>query len=129
MSVPVRRADAADTLAPYLQVADALRSRIRFGDLAPGDKLPPPASSPSTTRSRGPRSTPRCGCLHGEGLTTSRKGAGVFVAKHPLPPDPQPRAPKIRVHRFEAILAIKWPHLDRWLSPTPGESTERTGRR
>ncbi|GAA3507526.1 DNA-binding GntR family transcriptional regulator [Streptosporangium album] len=30
----------ADPLTPYLQVADALRSRIMHGDLAPGDKLP-----------------------------------------------------------------------------------------
>jgi DNA-binding GntR family transcriptional regulator len=40
----------ADGLAPYLQLADALRSRIRHGDLAPGDKLP---SQPELARHYG----------------------------------------------------------------------------
>jgi DNA-binding transcriptional regulator YhcF (GntR family) len=112
---------AGDALAPYLQVADALRSRIRFGDLAPGDKLP--SQRELADHYKVARATVQAALrmLRAEGLTASRRGSGEFVAKHPLPPDTTSQAPKIRVHRYEDILAIKWPHFDRWLMVWPNQ--------
>ncbi|MFI6396461.1 hypothetical protein [Nonomuraea sp. NPDC050540] len=60
--------------------------------------------------------------LRAEGLIVSRRGSGTFVAEHPLPAAAaHQNAPKIRIHRYEHILAIKWPEFDRWLMVWPNE--------
>ncbi|MDN5851923.1 MAG: hypothetical protein L0K86_03590 [Actinomycetia bacterium] len=43
------------------------------------------------------------------------------AAAHRLRAAPAPAGPLIRVHRFEHILAIKWPEFERWLMIWPDE--------
>ncbi len=69
--------DAADP--PYLQVAAALRDRIRSGDLPPGARVP---SITYLMQEYGiARNTARraIGVLADEGLVTVRQGWGTFV--------------------------------------------------
>ncbi|MER5624335.1 winged helix-turn-helix domain-containing protein [Streptosporangium sp. NPDC002544] len=108
----------ADSLAPYLQVADAVRSRITHGDLAPGDKLP---SQRALADHYGvARATVQAALrvLLAEELIVSRGGSGSYVATAP-PTSTVVSAPKIRVHRYEYILAIKWPEFEQWLMVWP----------
>jgi GntR family transcriptional regulator len=68
----------------YLQVADALRSRIAAGDYGSGGALP---SEADLGRSHGvSRVTVRRALeeLRSEGIVTSRKGSGWFVAVDPV---------------------------------------------
>ncbi|WP_031171804.1 GntR family transcriptional regulator [Streptosporangium roseum] len=111
----------ADPLAPYLQVADALRSRIRHGDLAPGDKLP--SQRDLAEHYTVARATVQAALrvLRAEELIVSRAGSGNYIAAPPHPSRPGSSAPKIRVHRYEHILAIKWPEFEQWLMVWPRE--------
>jgi len=52
--------------------------------------------------------------LHAERLIVTRKGSGTFVVDKP-DRAARPVPPMIRVHRYEPVLAIKWPYYERWL--------------
>jgi DNA-binding GntR family transcriptional regulator len=73
--------DAAEP--PYLQVASALRERIRSGQLPPGARVP---SISYLMQEYGiARNTARraVGVLVDEGLVTVRQGWGTFVRQQP----------------------------------------------
>lgn len=108
-------------MAPYLQIAGGLRSRILFGDLAPGEQLP--SQHELAGQYEVARATVQAALrvLREEGLIVSRKGAGNFVAVRPSGAPAVYVTPLIRVHRYEPILAIKWPQFDRWLMVWPNE--------
>jgi hypothetical protein len=61
-----------------------------------------------------------------EGLVVSRRGARSHVANPPSAPVVVEGEPQLRVHRDEAVLAIRWPQFDQWLlvSCTPGGDGE-----
>ena len=68
----------------YREIADALRERVRSGDLAPGDLLPSEndlAASYSASRVTVRRSLES---LREDGLVDSRQGFGWFVATSPV---------------------------------------------
>jgi hypothetical protein len=61
-----------------------------------------------------------------EGLAVSRRGARSRVASPPPVPPAPAGPPQVRVHRDEAVLAIRWPRFGRWLlvSCEPGGDGE-----
>ncbi|MFF3854020.1 GntR family transcriptional regulator [Micromonospora sp. NPDC002575] len=70
---------AADKRPPSRRMADDLRSSIRAGELAPGDKLP--SERELAARYGTARNTAReaVGILQAEGLAVAQHGRGVFV--------------------------------------------------
>jgi GntR family transcriptional regulator len=68
-----------DPRAPYLQIADALRTAIRNGEFPPGSQIP--STNDLTLRFGVARNTVRSavGKLTEEGLLVPRHGSGVFV--------------------------------------------------
>jgi GntR family transcriptional regulator len=73
--------DRSDDRPPYKQIADALRSAIDLGRLAPGDKLPSEADL--VEHYKVSRMTARQAIqeLRSEGLVDAEQGRGVFVRK------------------------------------------------
>ncbi|RSM58964.1 GntR family transcriptional regulator [Amycolatopsis sp. WAC 01376] len=67
-------------MVPFEQIADDLRTRIRTGQLAPGDKLPS-ARELATTQGVAPNTASRAlRLLVDEGWATSRGPVGTFVS-------------------------------------------------
>ena len=79
------RHQAVQEVAPYLRVADRLRSDIEEGRLKPGDRLP---SSPMLARKMSiAKATAERALrvLKDEGLAISRVGSGTYVCPRPDP--------------------------------------------
>jgi DNA-binding transcriptional regulator YhcF (GntR family) len=110
----------------FQKIAAGLRARIRRGELAPGAAMPSVAElaaehgvAPLTARAA-------VRILVEEGLVVSRRGTRSHVANPPSVPAALEGETQVRVHRDEAVLAIRWPQFDQWLlvSCTPGGDGE-----
>ncbi|MEY9837457.1 GntR family transcriptional regulator [Streptacidiphilus sp. EB103A] len=75
----------AETTPPYLQVADALRSRIATGALPPGARLPSLTEITAETGYSGTVGQRAYAVLVDEGLVISRAGSGHFVRSQEPP--------------------------------------------
>lgn len=76
--------DQSDPKSPAQQIADQLRTVIRSGDLAPGDRVPSTSQLMETYGVAYQTARNAIDALKGEGLVETRKGAGAFVRR--LPP-------------------------------------------
>jgi DNA-binding GntR family transcriptional regulator len=79
----VNRLDPDDPQPAYLQVADALRGRLRDGQLAAGAKLPNHAELIDEYGVSLGTIKRALGVLQSEGLIVSRRGEGAFVRSRP----------------------------------------------
>ncbi|MFC4495483.1 GntR family transcriptional regulator [Streptomyces nanshensis] len=68
-----------DRQPKYQQIAGALRAAIQAGEYGPGDRLPGENDLMATYEVARMTARQALGVLQSEGLTESRKGAGVFV--------------------------------------------------
>lgn len=78
---PARDADTG--VAQYVQLASVLRHRIAHGELAPGERLPTVAELADSHGLARITVRQAYGLLAREGLVTSTRGRGTFVADHP----------------------------------------------
>ncbi|MFC8501733.1 GntR family transcriptional regulator [Pedococcus sp. NPDC057267] len=65
----------------YHRIADDLRSQIRQGQLAPGDRLPSETATAAKHGTTVPTVRQAMAVLRAEGLVESRQGIGTFVRK------------------------------------------------
>lgn len=75
--------DPASDRPMYKQIADALRSRIANGDLAPGDRLPSEAQLMAEYGVAGGTVRQALALVRNEGLAVAEHGRGVFVRSRP----------------------------------------------
>jgi GntR family transcriptional regulator len=87
--------DLADPRAPYLQIADDLRRKIKEGLYQPGDRLPslPTMTAEYSSASETVRRALRE--LRDEGLVATQATRGTFVLKHPGEPEPDPELARL----------------------------------
>lgn len=76
---------SAEAPPPYLQVAEALRTRIESGELAPGDRLPSIRQLTDEFGHSGIVGQRAYALLIDEGLVISRPGNGYFVRSQEAP--------------------------------------------
>jgi GntR family transcriptional regulator len=87
-----------DRQPKYQQIAGALRASIQAGEYGPGDRLPGENDLMATYEVARMTARQALGVLQSEGLTESRKGAGVFVR------DFKP----LRRHGIKRLSAQQW---------------------
>ncbi|WP_431881682.1 GntR family transcriptional regulator [Micromonospora chalcea] len=81
---PARATAARRPAKPtYRVIADALSRRIKSGQLAPGDRVPPVAKLAAKHRVSGTTVQQALIYLRGQGLIESRRGRGNYVATPP----------------------------------------------
>jgi GntR family transcriptional regulator len=83
------KVDDNDPRPPYVQVADALRTAIRDGQLAPGQRLPPGRELATQFGVALMTARKAIDALRTDGLVISQQGRGVFVTavKPEMPAD------------------------------------------
>ncbi|MEO3799469.1 winged helix-turn-helix domain-containing protein [Nonomuraea sp. B1E8] len=70
--------------APYLQLADALRARIKSGEFQPGRKVPSQTELEEMTGLSRNTVKKALDVLKAEGLLITAPGRGLFVAEKPI---------------------------------------------
>jgi GntR family transcriptional regulator len=106
VTVPVP--DLADPRAPYLQIADDLRQKIKAGRYRPGERLPslPAMSAEYNSASETIRRALRN--LREEGLVATQSTRGTFVLRQPAQAGPSPE-----IARLESALQAAEARLTR----------------
>nr|WP_201761932.1 winged helix-turn-helix domain-containing protein [Nonomuraea sp. K271] len=70
--------------APYLQLADALRARIKSGEFQPGRKVPSQTELEEVTGLSRNTVKKALDVLKAEGLLITAPGRGLFLAEKPI---------------------------------------------
>lgn len=89
----MKHLDPDSRVAPYLQIAEALRQAIRDGEYQPGDRLPSRVQLADHFGCAPMTATAAMRILHDEGVITARQGSSTQVRAVPAAPE-EPAAPE-----------------------------------